>query len=153
MKKKVLNLSAYKSYDSNISSKIQFYDDKNEKIIGHIIYNIWEKEDTGHIASAFLDEEYRGIGIINQILPKVFCDMKCKLPTIKKIHLHASSPKIWTRFGFHETGETGEGNMIKEFPDIVCECRCEIDKLIEDDIKPHEPIQSEKKIRDILKTD
>jgi len=150
MKKKVLNLSAYKSYDTNTSAKIQFYDDKNKKIIGHIIYNVWEKEDTGHIASAFLDEEYRGIGIINQILPKVFCDMKCKLPTIKKIHLHASSPKIWIKFGFHETGE---GNMIKEFPDIACECRCEIDKIIEDNVKTHEPIQLEKKIRYILGTD
>lgn len=70
--------------------------------------------------------------------------MKCKLPTIEKIHLHASQPKIWTRFGFKETGS---GNMIKNYRENDCSCRCEVNKLIDDGTDENMPIQSEKYIR------
>lgn len=145
-----MKLSVYKAYDTPASAKIQFYDEKEKKIVGHITYNIWEKEDIGHIASTYLDEEHRKKGIIEQILPKVFCDMKCKLPTINKIHLHASQPKIWERFGFKETGS---GNMIRDYRGNDCSCRCEVNKLIDDEVDENMPIQSEKRIRYILGND
>jgi hypothetical protein len=127
-----------RKYDTGDSTQIRFYDSptgllQDAKQIGFINYGVDSsfnedftgREYKGMIWDTLLSEGYTGKGLIEQIMPSVFCDIKCR--GADSIRANTPNPKIWDRFGFEKKGMMGDFFIMKkDISNLKCDCKCSV---------------------------
>lgn len=122
-----LYLAVARRWEDESSAIVKIYDDKVE--IGKINYEV--DGDVGRVIDTIIyEKKYRGRGIIAQLIEGILCDMKCK--GAKKVEVSTPEKRIWSRFGFKETGPSmGQIGMERSLKDLECDCMSRVVSLIE----------------------
>ena len=141
-------LSVKRIYDTGDHTRLEFTDeDKDDKpVIGFINYgDDPDRPRTGRIHDAVLDEEYRGKGVIEQMVPSILCDLKCR--GAEAVTITTVSPKLGARSGFEMKLDRGLGkfkNMERDLADLQCACKLSVKKLLPEKVPEKAPIQFER---------
>lgn len=121
-------LTVKRKWEDETSATIEIYDGK--KLVGKINYEVsfprvWGKPPPGVgeiLDTIIYEKEYRSRGILADLVEGILCDMKCKGAATVKVA--TPEKKIWSRFGFQETGPRhGMVGMERKLEDMECVCR------------------------------